>query len=162
MKNLVVIWALFVAWPVLAQDGNWHVLEETNAMDGKKEVYLMLFAQNEVAGLFSPFTPVLGIKCSNGQTGVGVTGTGMLTFSGNVRVKFDNAAVAREFWNMGSGGGGLISPHAITLARKLTKTKIFLFEFSPVNHAKVVVTFDVRGLDKHLGKVAAACGWKLE
>ena len=66
-----------------------------------------------------------------------------------------------EIWEGSTNNKALFSPNPITLTRKLAKEQSSHFEFTPFQHGKRQITFDVSALRGHAEKVASNCGWKL-
>lgn len=147
--------------------GKWSVTEDTNEMDGTKRIALHLDAENEISGYIGKHTPTLIIRCIKKETDVFVNVRMQVQSNweyrtSKVRTKFDDAAPSAQWWNAAQGGDALFAPQAVSFAKKLARSKTFMFEFSPFQRTEETVTFDVRGLDKHLGKIASACGWQFD
>lgn len=149
-------------------DDKWTENSSVNAMDNTKQVTLALKADNDIQSFIGSATPSLIIRCKENSTDAYVSlGTQVEveygeTDSAKVRVKYDDGSPIGERWSKATSGDALFSPAANTFAKKLATSQTFMFEFTPFQKSAETVTFNVRGLDKHLGKVASACGWQFD
>lgn len=149
-------------------DDRWTENSSVNEMDNTKQVTLILKADNDVQGFIGSTTPSLIIRCMKNSTDAYISlGTQVeveygATDSAKVRVKYDDGSPIGERWQKATSGDALFSPAATTFAKKLATSQAFMFEFTPFQKSEETVTFNVRGLDKHLGKVASACGWQFD
>jgi type VI secretion system protein VasI len=148
------------------RSGKWTVSQDTSAMDDSKGVTFSLEGENPIVAWLKIQTPTLIVRCKEKRTDVYmVTGTAASVESGDVeghtvRVRFDGAAAQRQRWSQSTNNEALFAPNAVQMARSIAKAKIVRFEFTPFNASPAIATFDVSGFDQHIGRVAAACGWK--
>jgi len=135
-------------------------------MDDSKGVSFYLKAENTVEGWLAREKPSLMVRCREKHTNVYmVTGMPASVESGHleghtVRVRFDDAPAERQQWTESTDKEALFAPSAVQMARSISRSKTLRVEFTPFNASPAVVTFDVSGFNEHIGKVAAACGWK--
>jgi Type VI secretion system VasI, EvfG, VC_A0118 len=50
----------------------------------------------------------------------------------------------------------------VNLAKQLARAKTLIFQFTPFDGSPQTMRFDLRGLDRHIDKVAEACGWSMD
>ena len=146
--------------------GKWTQSQDTSVMDDSKGVTFFLAGEGEIVGWLQRKTPSLVVRCKEKKTDVYmVTGMSASVESGDldghtVRVRFDDAAAQRQRWSESTDKEAMFAPNAVQMARATAKAKMLRLEFTPFNASPVIATFDVSGFDEHIGKVAAACGWK--
>jgi hypothetical protein len=136
--------------PKLPERG-WKLDESKNEMDGTPETVLSLFNDE---------SSYLMIRCINRRTEVLINPGGELIDDSSVRVKFDDSNPIQQTWNKSSSRNALFSPEPIGFSRRLSKTKLFLFEYSPYDSRPRTIKFSVTGLDSKLGKISEACDWE--
>jgi len=145
----------------------WTMSEDVSAMDGSKGIALTLDAVGEIKGWLESTKPTLVIRCKEKKTTLYViTGTRAnveygMTDSAHVRVRFDDGGSEGEVWNESTDGKALFATNPIRLANRLTKAKIFRFQFTPFNASPAIAEFRVDGARDKVSKVAEACGWHL-
>jgi hypothetical protein len=127
----------------------WHIAESKNEMDGTPEATLTLFNENDSS---------IMIRCVDRKTDVLVSPGGDPIAEANVRVKYDDSAPIRQSWHKSSSKTALFSPDPIAIARRLSKTNIFLFEYTPFESRPRIAKFNVSGLD--LAKISQLCNWE--
>jgi hypothetical protein len=140
-------------------------------MDDVTNVTLMLFADKPLGSSF-PYrdaVPTLIIRCQKRKTELYViTHTPVKTsydsdydaLGSRIRTRFDGGKPASEYWSESTDHSAVFAPNPISLARKLSRTKRWLVEFTPYDAAPVSTNFHTEGLDSVLGKVATTCKWK--
>jgi len=55
-----------------------------------------------------------------------------------------------------------MSGGAMAFVRNVLAAKTLTFEFTPFDGSPHIASFDLRGLDGHMSKVAGACGWAMD
>ncbi len=144
----------------------WVQGEYLTEMDGTRAVYVSTSADQDVRGWLDAVTrPMLYIRCQEGKTELFVRTElppnveyGMID-QATVRVRVDEESPSRQVWGESLDGKALFAPKPIALARRLAAASSFRFEFTPFQSNPQTVTFQVAGLENHLGAVAGACGW---
>jgi hypothetical protein len=150
-----------------AVSGGWRVSQEANAMDATKEAYISLDASNEIEAVIGSYRPNLTIQCRKRHLDVAIAlGNQVQSEWGDyhthpVRVRFDDAKPASQRWIGATSGDALYSPNPTQLLKELSKTKTFLFEFTPFERSPTTVTFSVPSFRKELDSVRDACGFAL-
>lgn len=129
----------------------WQLSIDTDRMDNTPTVYLSKLAENGQGGM-------LAIRCIRRKTEL-VVATDDVLDNGSVRIKFDDAKPDQQVWSESSNHQGLFASDPIGLARRLTKTDSFLFEYKPFQKQPKTVEFKVNGLADKLGPLEEACGW---
>ncbi len=143
--------------------GKWTVTTSHSLMDDSPIIILRLRAENVAVGWLAAHRPSLIVRCKEGETDVYVV-TGM---SSNpelgafeevtVRLRFDAMVPSEEVWSETTSNDALMSRDPVNLAIRLARSRRFRVEFTPFNANPQVVTFDVRGLARHLPRIARAC-----
>jgi hypothetical protein len=65
-----------------------------------------------------------------------------------------------EQWGESTNSEALFAPNPIQVAKLLAKARTMRFRFTPFNASPVIIAFDVRGFDKHIGLVSKTCSWE--
>jgi hypothetical protein len=136
-------------------------------MDGSKTVVLSNDAENDIDVWLGSERPSLIVRCQEGRTDAYVvTGTAASveydTDSHTVRLRFDEAGPTTQHWGESTDHQALFAPNGRSLAKQMRGATTLVFQFTPFNASPATAKFNVRGLDKHLGLVAEACGWEPE
>jgi predicted Ser/Thr protein kinase len=154
------------AIPVRPVPGGWHVDEERSEMDGSPTVMLGLDSNDRVQGWLESVRPTLVIRCLEHKTSVYVvTGMGAQPVAGEydqhpVELRFNEGKPITQWWRQSTDSKALFASSPIVLSRRLTKSNRLRFRFTPFNASPAIASFDLRGLDRLLPKVANACGWR--
>jgi hypothetical protein len=140
----------------------WQVQESRAANDSITDVTLLLRAQADVRTHGTALRPILIVRCAEGRTELGVY-TGPYQPSGNrthtVRYRLDRGRAVLAEWHESQGNRAVFHPNPRLLLLDLAITDLVLFEFATFEGDRVIARFRTEGLDEHLPKVAAACGW---
>ena len=178
--------AAAVATPSTSLD-KWQVSESKSKMDDSRTVALSLDSDNSVHGPLGDKRPTLIIRCQDKKTKVYVV-TGMAAsveegYDGGpshehkVELRLDSNTARYEFWNESAADDALFADSEaygmrskieypagplVLLAKELAKAKTLAFQFTPFNGSPQVATFDLRGVQTHIVRVAEACGWALD
>src|SRR5579862_1679559 len=170
--------------PLAQSSDKWQVTEKRSPMDDSKTIALSLNADNDIHGPLGDKRPTLIIRCQEKKTKVYVV-TGMAAsveegYDGGpshehrVGLRFDSNTARYEFWNESTADDALFADSEaygmrtkieyaagplVLLARELAKAKTLTFQFTPFNGSPQVATFDLRGIETHIGRLAEACGW---
>lgn len=132
----------------------WILQENTNKMDGTKTLMLRHAAENES-------DKKLVITCAENKTKVYVAVASQVEsteYRSPVRLKFDDGPAIKERWGVSDGGEALFAPNGMALLRRLSRSKQFLFEYTPFRMSDRVIAFHLVGLNEQLPKIASACG----
>lgn len=143
----------------------WQVSEGTSQMDSSQTVRLSLLSEGPIQGWLESEHPALDIRCLEDKTAVYVvTGTAASVEYGTethtVRMRFDDGKPITQHWSESTDSKALFAPNAIPLAKQLTKHNRFTFEFTPFQASPAIAVFELNGINKHIGEVENACGWK--
>src|SRR3989442_3898170 len=65
-----------------------------------------------------------------------------------------------EQWGESTDNEALFAPNPIQMAKMLAKYRTMRFRFTPFNSSPAIITFDVRGFDRHIGLVSKTCSWE--
>ena len=137
-----------------------------SSMDDSPTVTFHLQAENQIQVWLGTKQPSLIVRCHERGTDVYmVTGTAAhveygAMDSATVQVRFDDAAATKQRWNESTDNEALFAPQPVAFARRIAKSNRLRLGFTPFNASPVVVEFDVRGFDQHIGEIAKACRWK--
>ena len=154
----------------IADMGAWRVDQSSDAMDDVTNVTLVLQADEPLA-LDFPYQDsyaTLVVRCRKNKTDLYVvTHVPVKTsydsdyeqLGSYVRFRFDGGKPEGEYWSEATDNEAVFAPSPISFARRLTRTKQFVFEFTPYDAASISVIFTTGGLDIALPKVAKACHW---
>lgn len=143
----------------------WQVSEQTSPMDGSQTVSLSLLSEDQIQGWLESEHPALVIRCEEKKTEVYVvTGTAASVEYGadthTVRLRFDEEKPITQHWSASTASKALFAPNSITLVKRLSNHNKFTFEFTPFQANPAIAVFELDGINKHVGKVKKACGWR--
>ncbi|MGO9271438.1 MAG: hypothetical protein ACLQOO_14450 [Terriglobia bacterium] len=134
-------------------------------MDGSRTVVLSL--DSDSALNIVTLGPTLVVRCDRLKTSVYVVTDDPASqeFSDElsehtVRLKFDALKPVTQTWTESQDMSALFAPDPIALARRLAQAKGFNFEFTSYHQGRLVLHFDLNGLDKELPLVQGACHWR--
>ncbi len=143
----------------------WRVSQKKNEMDNTREAILSLDSETELQGFIGKERPRLAIQCHEGKPPEVVVNVGKVIESEygqfgthSVRVKYDDAAPVRQRWTESTDNVALFSPAPAAMLKQLTKSEIFLFEFTPFQETAKTAKFNLAGLKSQLQTVASICG----
>jgi hypothetical protein len=140
-------------------------------MDDVTNVSLMLQADEPLKISF-PYrgeVPALVIRCAKRKTDLFlITHTPVESSHGSdyedlgskIRMRFDRGPPSASYWSESTDHAAVFAPNPIAFARKLSKAKVWLVEFTPFDAGPVTSSFQTDGLANVLGQVATACKWK--
>ncbi|HEX5727141.1 MAG TPA: hypothetical protein VFX98_16810 [Longimicrobiaceae bacterium] len=142
----------------------WQVRRDTSLMEDTPGVELTVDASGNGLTL-DPRS--LTVECRDNRTAIFVDTDARLRPRGQprrdelpVRVRFDDAPAEAQRWTVSRDDEVLFAPGAVALARRLAAVRVFRIEYTTAIGSLIVLRFDVRGLGRHLGEVADACGWE--
>lgn len=145
--------------------GKWQYSEGRSPMDDSKTVVLALLAENQIEGWLARERPTLIVRCRENETDAYIS-VGMPssvefgeTSRHTVRVRLDDQDAVTEMWSQSTDTEALFSPRPVPLARQIAAAERLRFGFTPFNADPVVVEFDLRGFEEHVGTVAETCNW---
>jgi hypothetical protein len=131
--------------------------------DGSRMLTLQLAALRDLQVAQQHIRPVLAVRCLSRRTEVFVSlGTSAAIEAGDtnrVTVQFDQQTPIAQQWIRTDTYQELFAPDGLVLARQLADASLLRFTFTPFSSRPVVVEFNVRGFDEHVGSIAKTCGW---
>lgn len=146
----------------------WSIQRSSSAMDDSKTVSLILDADNYIDAYYNKSEkPTLIIRCRENKTEIyirtNVSANPELGLYNEftVRIRLDEGKPFKQRWSESTDGKALFAPRSIALAKKISQSKIMLFEFTPYNSNSQLADFDVQGLEPYLKELAETCNWKL-
>ena len=148
--------------------GKWTISRSNSLMDDSKTVVISLDAENNISAYPNKSViPELIIICKENKTQLYIDVKvspnpeyGLYNKS-TVRIRLDDNKFLKQRWSESTNGEALFAPKAISLARKLNKSRTMLFEFTPYNSNSQLAEFDVRGLEPYLKELSKTCNWNL-
>ena len=76
-----------------------------------------------------------------------------------IRLKFDALTARIESWEQSTDSKSLFSLFPSLMLYRMIKSKRMLFEFTPYEKPKRLITFNVSGLETALKPMAGSCGY---
>ena len=151
---------------------SWRVHTNVSPITDRRNVYLVVEALTRLhCGLPLPERPRLRVECHENTTRVLVdtncfwadeTGQGRGIF---VEYRLDDRKARRAWWqrsNDYSAFGLWYGSQSIPFIRRMLKAGRLTIRATPFHRPTELMVFPVRGLDKHIGQLAKACGWKVK
>lgn len=127
---------------------------ERSKIDDSETIALSLPAENSIQGELGESRPTLLVRYKEGKFQAYVV-TGMpanpeLGDTFTVRVRFDHRPVLTQSWTESTDQEALFSPSPVSLVNKMAAAQTMTFEFTPFDAAPQAISFDVRGLGRHM------------
>jgi hypothetical protein len=142
--------------PTKQAPAHWTVTSKKNEMDGIVTTTLVADSSN-----FSG-AGGLAVRCGGNKAEVYVALGDYVQpelHNHSVRIKFDAEEPIPEGWNASTDSKGLFSYYSLPLLHRLLTAKKFLFEFTPFEDSKRVLSFDLTGLPRALTPaILKSCG----
>jgi type VI secretion system protein VasI len=140
----------------------WEVSEGRSEIDDSPRVLLITRSEERVNRYGRLDRASLVIRCLENETNFYINADEFLGSDGiRVTIRIDDAKAVTNSWSISTDHKAMFAGDAIGLSRKLLGKSSLTVRFTPYSESPVTLKFDVTQLDKHLPKVAAACGWKL-
>jgi type VI secretion system protein VasI len=145
----------------------WQLGTGISPMDDSPTVTLSLPSQELLSGPVKTTRPELVARCAENKTTLYIhTGLPLATeygryYQSRVRLRIDQRQPETEFWLESSDFSAIYAPGAIPLLRKLADARSLRVEVTAFRGRSQVLTFNVKGLDFHLGRLASTCGWSV-
>lgn len=148
----------------IAKTDPWHVHESVSSKDDSPFITLSTGAVTPVSIRGGGYqTPRMVIRCAENVTSILVV---FETFIGSreriVESRVDETRLQRATWAASSDNktvGLWRGAQAIPFIKSLLHGESLTLWMTPHNASGVAVTFNIKSLERHLGKVSAACGW---
>lgn len=139
--------------------GKW---QSSPTSSGDISLSLTLKAEKEVKGWMKSATPTLTVQCSKKKPAVYVETWLPLEVTQVdkqiVRVQFDNGKPTPQRWQeITNAAMGASAQDSLILLKQFTRSKKFVFEFTPFNSPPAQAEFDLVGLDAYLPQLARTC-----
>jgi hypothetical protein len=128
---------------------------ERSKMDDSEIIILKLQAENVIHGWLVTNRPVLLIRYKEDDFDVYIV-TGMPanpelgTDTFTVRIRLDKQAAYTQHWQQSTDHRSLFCPAPLELVRRMAAARVMVFEFTAFNASPQIITFDVRGLARHM------------
>lgn len=140
----------------------WRYSEEVSALDDRKDVWLSVFSKNtEGNSIGSPIRATLWIRCMENKTNVLIGFDRYTTDDQNVRYKFDNEPIDKQWMETMRGGDGIgiwSGSRSISFIRKMFDKERLVIAYNTYS-APVEFTFDISGLRARIPPLARECEW---
>lgn len=144
----------------------WLVSRDPAEMDDSPTFTAVLLASDPFSNsLGQEYIPMLILRCRERKTDVFVR-TGMQPHveygklrEATVRLRFDRSAAITQVWRESTSGEALGSPNPITLARRIARTSVLRFEFTPFMAGRQTVRFVLRDAAAQVKALAETCRW---
>lgn len=142
--------------------GSWRVEATRSEMTDKRGVTLTLRANSTIPGIFGPATPILIVRCREGQLNVYVNSQRVLDSDTDdetsVRLRFDDGEPISEDWSISTDHSSAFAadPGGFVLG-PILESRVFRIELRPFDAAPVVAVFRPAGLGALLPRLRAAC-----
>jgi hypothetical protein len=139
----------------------WFGRDTSSEMDSSKGYLVTLPAENEIKGWLQSATPMLMVRCDEGQVEVAVRidMPAMVEYGGGhtVRLRFDDKQPVKQSWSESTDSKALFAGNGLAIAKSIGGAETLRIELTPFNSSPQVIQFDVRGFKEHLDKILAAC-----
>jgi hypothetical protein len=141
--------------------GKWKLIENSKSeMDSTLRVSMALAAEDTIAGANGVFQrPSLVIRCRQNRLEAYVATEVMAQGVEEIPVRWrlDTSPIHTEAWTESTSYRALFAPSPRLFIEALLRGQRLLFEFTRFQASEALVHFDIRGIQHHLSKVAAAC-----
>ena len=149
--------------PVASKAIGWQV-QEHKAIDGTREVALVLDSENPAGGDTGSHQAHLAIRCFKRKPEVFINiGDRFESIPGkpdvvDVWIKFDGAARTKQRWLAAADREAAFASSPATLVKRMAESTMFIFNFTPFQKRETTVTFKMGDLKEKLEPVADVCG----
>lgn len=141
----------------------WSVARGKSKKDDSPTVTISTPAQNFARNVLGLRTvPTLYVRCLENQTDVivAIEGSYLNNEPIPVTTRLDKERAETVNWNVSTGHDAVLRFQPIPFARRLAKSETLWMQLTPYGQDPVEFTFVTYGLDKHIGALQSACGWK--
>jgi len=142
--------------------GAWRISTSTSPMDDTPTALLHLSATGKVGSGLRKGTPVLNIRCMEGDL-AGYIDFGFFIGSNTVAVeyRYDRGKKRKRVWGMSTDRSAIFFPggqdNQIAFVKKLNKTDRLLVRLTPYGENPILAEFQTAGLQSVLHHVEDAC-----
>jgi type VI secretion system protein VasI len=149
--------------PTTKPDGvQWRYSEERSALDDRKDVWLSVTSKNtEGNAIGSPIRATLWLRCMENKTNVLINFDRYTTENQNVRYRFDDQSVQKQWMETMRGGDGIgiwSGSRAIPFVKKMFGKERMVTAYNTYS-GPVEFTFDISGVQARIEPLAKECGW---
>ncbi len=141
---------------------HWRYSQEQSALDNRKDVWLSVTSKNtEGNSIGSPIRAILWLRCMQNKTNVLIGFDRYTTDNQNVRYKFDDEAVKKQWMEASRGGDGIgiwSGARAIPFIRQMFGKKRMVIAYNTYS-GPVEFTFDISGVRARIEPLAKECEW---
>ena len=150
--------------PSIEPEGKqWRYSEERSALDNRKDVWLSVISDNtEGNSIGSPIRATLWLRCMENTTSVLIGFDRYTSDNQNVRYKFDNESVQKQWMQTMRGGDGIgiwSGSRAIPFIKKMYGKERMVVAYDTYT-GPVEFTFNIAGVQERIAPLAEACEWK--
>lgn len=140
----------------------WRYSEETSALDNRKDVWLSVKSNNtEGNSIGTPIYATLWVRCMENKTNVLIGFDRYTTDNQNVRYKFDDGAVQKQWMETMRGGDGIgiwSGSRAIPFIKRMLDKDKLIIAYDTYT-GPVEFAFNISGLRERLQPLANECEW---
>lgn len=148
--------------PQESEGKHWRYSEDRSALDNRKDVWLSVSSKNtEGNSIGSPIRATLWLRCMENKTNVVIGFDLYTTDNQNVKYKFDDGAVQKQWMEVMRGGDGVgiwSGARAIPFIRKMFDKQKMVVAYKTYSRS-VEFTFDISGLRSRIEPLAEQCEW---
>lgn len=146
----------------LKAEGFWEVQEEVSKVDDSKNTWLVVKSNQPVVDRYNRKAWArLVLRCMENKTDALITFDRYLsTMDIDVTARLDKEKASAREWGIATDHESLLHPAPVDFIRQLEKHDAIYIQFTPYSSEPVAMEFNLRGLDKSVGKLKESCGWK--
>lgn len=149
--------------PITEPDGKqWRLSGERSALDSRKDVWLSVISDNtEGNSVGSPIRATLWLRCMENKTNVLISFDRYTTDNQNVRYKFDDESVQKQWMETIRGGDGIgiwSGSRAIPFIKKMYGKERMVVAYNTYS-GPVEFTFNISGVRARIDTLAKECEW---
>lgn len=146
-----------------AQGKQWQYSDEHSALDNRKDVWLSVRSDNtEGNSIGTPKRATLWLRCMDNKTNVLIGFDRYTTDDQNVRFKFDDGSVQKQWMATMRGGDGIgiwSGSRAIPFIKKMYGKDRMVIAYETYS-GPVEFSFNISGVRARIDVLADACSWK--
>ncbi|MFT7446978.1 MAG: type VI secretion system protein VasI [Glaciecola sp.] len=141
---------------------HWRLSGERSALDSRKDVWLSVISDNtEGNSIGSPIRATLWLRCMENKTNVLISFDRYTTDNQNVRYKFDDESVEKQWMETIRGGDGIgiwSGSRAIPFIKKMYGKERMVVAYNTYS-GPVEFTFNISGVRARIDTLAKECEW---
>ena len=145
-----------------SEKGNWLTAKQLDRINDSETFIAFIQANESLKTSAGEKRPNLYLRCAGNVTDAFVAWERPIEAEDSIEVEYrvDTAKPVKEMWLGGKKGQSTFAPHPVAFAKRLKGSKSLAVSIKPKGEAKIVVNFDLAGVDNVISELRNACRWQ--